>query len=417
MGFIKDNNRNCCNMVKKKIEILIIFPVDPFGIKIGGIETCIKSLIKYLPANIILGLVGVSTDRKKRPIGKWQRLRSDKKEFDFLPVLHIKDENKKTRIPLVIHFIFSLLKYKQKIPLKGKILEFHRIEPCLLFRNQKNKKVLFIHGDMNDLYDPKSELKWSRFPSIYFILEKFLIHKLNKINIVSESGVNSCKQRYPALQERISFMPTWVDKEIFYPYSANNKLLKKHKFLNSLNYPADSALFLFAGRLERSKDTILLLKVFKYLNKKIPRSRLIIAGTGSLEDSILKLIEDHELQRMVHLAGAVDHKTLSNIMRICDVFLLTSAFEGMPRSVLEALACGLPVVTTNAGEVNKIVRNNFSGFISENRDPEMISDLAIKILRHRENFKAENCVDSIKDYTAEIIIGKIYSDYQKLHEN
>lgn len=404
-------------MAKKKIEILIIFPVDPSGIKIGGIETCIKNLIKYMPDNFILGLVGVSTDRKKRPIGKWQKLRSDHKEFNFLPVLYIKDENKKTRIPLVIHFIFSLLKYKQKIPLKGKILEFHRIEPCLLFRNQINKKVLFIHGNTDDLYNPKNEVKWSMFPSVYFKLEKFLIRKINKINIVSESGVSSCKQRYPALQERISFMPTWVDKDIFYPYSANHKLLEKHKYLNSLNYPTDSALFLSAGRLERSKDTILLLEVFKYLNKKMPRSRLIIAGTGSLEDSILKLIGDHKLQKMVHLTGALDQKTLSNIMRICDVFLLTSAFEGMPRSVLEALACGLPVVTTNAGEVNKIVRNNFSGFISENRDPKTIGDLAIKILRHRENFKAENCVDSIRDYAAEVIISKIYSDYQKLYEN
>jgi glycosyltransferase involved in cell wall biosynthesis len=117
---------------------------------------------------------------------------------------------------------------------------------------------------------------------------------------------------------------------------------------------------------------------------------------------------------MVHLTGAVDQEALSNIMRICDVSLLTSAFEGMPRSVLEALACGLPVATTNVGEVNKIVRNNFSGFVSENRDPEIICDSVIKILRHQENFKTEHCVKSIKDYTAEIVLNKIYSEYEKL---
>ena len=209
-------------------------------------------------------------------------------------------------------------------------------------------------------------------------------------------------------------MPTWVDKEVFYPYEAEQKLLEKHKFLKSLNYSIDSVLVLFAGRLEGSKDLLLLLEVFQYLNKIMPQTKLIIVGTGSLEDSVLKIIENYKLHKMVHLAGAVNQKTLSNIMRICDVSLLTSAFEGMPRSVLEALACGIPVVTTNAGEVNKIVRKNFSGFVSENRDPEVICDLAIKVLRHQENFKTENCVNSIKDYTAENVLNKIYSDYEKL---
>jgi hypothetical protein len=55
-------------------------------------------------------------------------------------------------------------------------------------------------------------------------------------------------------------MPIWVDKEIFYPFSAKHKLLEKYKLLNSINYSIDSILILFAGRLEKAKDPLLLLK-------------------------------------------------------------------------------------------------------------------------------------------------------------
>jgi len=100
-------------------------------------------------------------------------------------------------------------------------------------------------------------------------------------------------------------------------------------------------------------------------------------------------------------------------MRISDVFLLTSAFETGPRSVREALGCGLPVVSTDVGEVKRVVRDEFSGLICSKRDANVIGDAVLKILKDNK-CSAENCQLSIQDYTARRVLNKVYNIYYDL---
>lgn len=57
-----------------KVKPLIIYPMDPLGKKIGGIETCLKGFIKYTQEDFAIEWVGVTSDRKKKPVGMWQEL-------------------------------------------------------------------------------------------------------------------------------------------------------------------------------------------------------------------------------------------------------------------------------------------------------------------------------------------------------
>ena len=401
-------------MVSYRNVVLIIFPMDPFGTKIGGIKTCIKNIIQYSPDNLKIELIGISSDKKRFNTGKWHKVNIGKKEIDFLPVLHITNENSRSRIPLAFYFIIALLRYRNRINTANKILQFHRMEPLLLFRKLKNRMVLFIHGNRNDLYNPYSEVRWSKFPWAYFKLERSLIEKACKLYIVSEEGVSAYKEKYPKLIERISFLPTWADRSIFYPLDPKHKQRNKNIFLQKKNLGKKEKIILFAGRLEKQKDPLLLMEVFRHLGEKNPGLAFIIVGEGSYRAFMLEKIKNYNLYDSTCLFGAADQKKLSNIMRISDLCLLTSAFEGMPRSVLESLACGIPVVTTNAGEVHKVVRNNYSGFITNERDPEIIGNLVIEVLDKIEYFSPDNCVSSIKDYTADIILKNIYRDYEKL---
>jgi len=401
-------------MKKNKIDILLIHTTDVTGNKISGIDTFIKDFIKYLPASYNLELIGISSGRKKRPVGRWENLKLNGREFRFLPILYVKDVNKKTRIPLILLFTLALLRYKKRISLRNKILLFHRIEPTLLFKNQRNKKVVIIHGNMQELYNRKNEVKWSRLPFLYFSLEKYLLRRINKIYIVNENGVRFYKEKYPFIKDRIFFFPSWVDIEIFYPIDSNASSNEKKAFLKKLDFPIDSILILFVGRLEKQKDPFLLIDTFKYLNAKMPQTRLLIAGTGSLKNNLLIKIKKNNLQKRVFFHGPVSPKILSNIMKISDILLSTSAFEGMSRSILEALACGIPVVATDVGEADKIIRNSISGFISKDRNPETIGKLIIRVLKQKKNFKVENCVESIKNYTADVILGNFYREYEKL---
>jgi glycosyltransferase involved in cell wall biosynthesis len=110
----------------------------------------------------------------------------------------------------------------------------------------------------------------------------------------------------------------------------------------------------------------------------------------------------------VYFFGAQPQERVAELMRVSDVFLLPSAFEGMPISVLEALGCGLPVVSTDVGEVKRVVRNGFSGIISSEQEPAKLGDSVLKIFTKQNELSAENCLLSIKDYTASRILGKVY---------
>jgi len=90
------------------------------------------------------------------------------------------------------------------------------------------------------------------------------------------------------------------------------------------------------------------------------------------------------------------------------LFLLTSACEGMPRAVIEALASGVPVVSTNVGEVRRVVKDNYSGMLVSKHEASDIARTVIKVLENKNRFSVSNCLDAIKDYRIGIVVGNIY---------
>lgn len=401
-------------MSMNQVKISIIHPMDPLGNKIGGIQTFIKNFIKYAPDDFEVEVVGVTSDKKNRPVGKWQRVAVHKKNINFLPVLYVRDENVRTKIPLSLKFTLSLFKYKKQLNGGDKILIYHRIEPSLSLANIPSRKVLFIHTNTVDsLYSPHTEAKWRGFPWLYFQVEKKLIGRMDKVFAVREDVVKFYQKKYPFMADRFLFMPTWVDEETFFPYE--NEVKAKHKlvFSKSKSFPDYAKLVLFVGRLEGAKDPSLLIDTFYYINKRVPKSRLLIRGGGALKKKIEERISRYGLKEKVVFFGILPQDKVAELMRISDVFLLTSAFEGMPMSVLEALACGLPVVSTNVGEVKRVVRDEFSGLTCSERDPVAIGNAVLKVLKSKK-FSVENCLLSVQDYTARRVLDKVYNVYYDL---
>lgn len=396
------------------IRLLIIQPIDPFGNKIGGTKTFIRNFIEYAPDEFDIEWVGISTNKKERPIGKWQRLKLGNKTFNFLPILYIEDENKKTKLPLVLYFVLNLSRYKSRIFTENRILEYYRIEPELFFKNIPNKKILYLLGNMKDLYSPYSKMKWSKLPWAYFKIEKNLIHRMEKVFIVSSNGLEFYKQQYPSMIDKFSFLPTFVDNKKFYPYpSDREKINRSSDFKSKYGFLEKDKIVFSFGRLEGAKNPILLIDSFYSLVKYDSNVKLLIAGTGSLEKDVVKRVKKYNLQESIKFLGVVPLDDLIKLMKISDVFLMTSAFEGMPMSVLEALASGLPVVSTNVGEVKLVVKDGISGLLAPAGNAESIARAVLEVLNNKEKFNIKNCVNSIKNYTVENVLAGIY----KLHYN
>ena len=94
--------------------------------------------------------------------------------------------------------------------------------------------------------------------------------------------------------------------------------------------------------------------------------------------------------------------------------MLASNYEGMPISVLEALGCGLPVVSTRVGEVPRVVKNGFSGEIVEGFEAEAIAAGLKKVLEAPVAYSRENCLASIKDFVPATVLQPVFQKMREL---
>lgn len=399
-----------------KIKIMLIYPTDPLGPKVGGAETFIKGFIKYAPENFDIEMVGLTSDSRSRPFKKWLREKIGDRPFNFYPLFFEKYENKKTLIPLSLRFTLALKFHN--IQIDKKILFFNRIEPAVLFKKAKNIKVAVIHSDIPEqILKKQSEALWRNFSQIYIMLSKSIFKTLHHVYTASENTLKYYFANYPEQRNKFSFLPTWVDTQVFNAASESRKSVRgKIASIYGLS-SVEEPWLLFVGRLQKVKAPFKLINIFLEFYKKYKRGHLIIIGEGNLKKKLIEYVKSIGLEDKVSFLGQVPQETLASFYKASDVLLLTSDSEGMPRCTLEALGCGIPVVTTNVGEVARVVKNGFSGEIAEKgSNEEMVKGLE-KVLSHPELYARNNCLSSVKEYTPQKILQGVYDYLRQVYVN
>jgi len=108
---------------------------------------------------------------------------------------------------------------------------------------------------------------------------------------------------------------------------------------------------------------------------------------------------------------------LAEFYRASDTFLLTSNYEGMPICVLEALACGLPVVSTDVGGVNGVVKNRISGEIVKSFSPYEISKSLKRVLENPLIYSKNNCINAISKFTPQKVLIPLFKKIRYIYDN
>ena len=148
-----------------------------------------------------------------------------------------------------------------------------------------------------------------------------------------------------------------------------------------IGIPDDAPLLLSAGALVGHKDHATLLEAMPAVLAEFPSARLFIAGEGDLRTSVEERIAGLGLDGSIRLLGHRDD--VPALIRAADVYVSSSWSEGLGTSVLEALACRIPVVATIAGGVPEMVRDGVTGRLVANRDPDALSTAIRATLRDR----------------------------------
>lgn len=399
-------------MQSPKIKVGIVYPADPIGTIPGGIDTFIRGILKSAPDDVEMSLIGVTTDPRRRPIGRWTQCKLGRRDFWFYPVLKLTNPGKRPSIPLSLRFTAALFARHPKRTFD--VLEFHRVEPSLRYLLGQTPKNIVLHQSMENLLNRSSDIRWKWAPHLFFKLEDWLLPQMQSIYIVREAAANEYKARYPTISDRIHFLPTWMDPDIFHPVPAPELAALRAKMADEYEIQQHDFLMTFVGRLDHSKDPLLLLESFALVFRQIPRAHLIMVGDGVLRDQIRQRISSMQLEDRVLLAGLRSSQEVADLLRISQMFVLTSAYEGMPMCVLEALGSGVPVVTTDVGEVRRVVRPGINGEIATQRSAEALSAAICNVYQQHERYRGAPCTEAVTNFIPSKVLAPFFDNYRRL---
>ncbi len=388
----------------RKPVLTIFYQYNPWNITIGGIQTLINTFIKYAPSEFEVRLVGTANNRNET-LGKWHRREFGGREIDFLPLFVVEDDNVRGLVPTTVKYTAAMMGRCYA----SDFMHFNRLEPAIATFNWKGEKTLFVHNDIKKQMASdgnKNAILWRRIPAVYFALERALVQQFDYIYSCNSNSLEFYQQRYPNLSDRISLLKNTFDEDVFYPISWEKRDRQRYDLTKKLDVSEDTRFVLFAGRLHPQKDPLLLIRSIKALDE--PNIHLLMAGEGELTARIREEIISLGLEQRVTMLGIVQQKELSDLHRACNALVLTSAFEGLPLVVLEALACGTPIVTTEAGDTPSLLRDD-SGVVCRSRTPECIASALRKVVMHPESYPVFSCVKSAQPYAASTVVNQVYS--------
>ncbi len=177
---------------------------------------------------------------------------------------------------------------------------------------------------------------------------------------------------------------------------------------------------LFVGRFNAFKNVETLLKAAAHLKKMdIDNFELQLIGDGEQRSTLERLTVEKELTRQVHFLGWVDRNSILNFYRQADLFVTATTWEGMPNTVLEAMACGLPVVASRASGLEELVKEGVNGYLVDINDPVALADRLLDLIDNpyeRLRMGKESRRVAEQEFAWEYIAEQYVEIYQKIRK-
>lgn len=213
----------------------------------------------------------------------------------------------------------------------------------------------------------------------------------------SHATANDLIRFYRVAPERIAVIPHGVDAQ-FFPRSPQECAAVRHR------YGLQRPFLLHVGTLQPRKNLVRLVQAFELLARHDSELELVLVGKrGWLADPIERAITESPFRERIHWLGHVDDRDLPALYSAAEVFVFPSLYEGFGLPVLEAMACGTPVVASQRGALNEIAGPalvcdpldpaNIAEAISAARQPDLRISLSVAGRTHAAQFSWERTAE------------------------
>jgi glycosyltransferase involved in cell wall biosynthesis len=210
------------------------------------------------------------------------------------------------------------------------------------------------------------------------IFEEKMLERAKKIIAVSHFTKKELTEYYQIPESKIRVIHNGVDIKKFQPAQ------DKRKIKSELGFNPDDLLILSVGRLYARKGLFTLIDSMLPIMKRFKNAKFVVSGKGQ-SDEMHKLIAHAEkvgVKDNLIFTGYYPDKKLPKLYQAADVFAFSTFYEHHPFAVLEALASGLPVVTTWVGGIPETIENGKNGFLVEPFNVRQFSDRILFLLEH-----------------------------------
>jgi glycosyltransferase involved in cell wall biosynthesis len=222
---------------------------------------------------------------------------------------------------------------------------------------------------------------------------------------VSNETAKSIQQEFSVAPEKIFVIYNSVDTNVFRPDENKRMVIRKKYSLSN-----EDKIILMAGVVYRQKGMHIGLKTFYQIKKKILNCKMMVVGDGPQLNYLKKLANDLNISDSIFFLGKISNEETPFYYNAAD-FLLNPTIreEGLPIVMVEAMACGLPVVTSLIGGTSSAIDDGVSGFFVEPKDIDALAKKAIRILndpiltkKMGENARAK----ALSKFSKEIMVGQ-----------
>jgi glycosyltransferase involved in cell wall biosynthesis len=308
------------------------------------------------------------------------------------------------------------IKAKQRSKFLSKVLEqilIHVRELRLLFKLRRSIDILiFFHGTPFPV-----PLLFAQVLNMKCFIILVTLGSAADIRAVKESGARQqsgqlIKLSLSAVLERISYFfadrlivygPSTIEQADLGKYRKKTVVAHRHfldfdqyRFRNNIE-KRDNVVG-YVGRINEVKG----IRNFVQAVPKVLSARndvtFLIAGEGHLEDEIRAYLDRYNLQGKVTFAGWISHRDLPNYLANLKLLVIPSYNEGLPNVMLEAMACGTPVLATSVASVPDVIRDKENGFLIYDNSPSCVAKNIVTTLQYphlkRITINARNLVES-----------------------
>lgn len=264
-------------------------------------------------------------------------------------------------------------------------------------------KVLYTaHGF--HFYEGAPKLNWM----VYFPIEYTMSFLTDCLITINEEDYN-CAKKHLKVKEIKKVNGVGYNSDKYFPVSSEEKLRLREK----LGYSKDEKLLIYVAEMNANKNQTMLIKALKLVSEKRDNVRLLIAGADNYNGEYIRLAKELGVDKKVDFLG--HREDIDDLLHISDIAVASSYREGLPVNVMEALACGLPVVLSDNRGHRVLGVNGENGYVVKVNDCETMAEKIIMILDDEALYGrlSQNAVELVKPFSKESVLAELTQVYNQ----